>query len=82
MRYLIRVAALILVSSASLALPAQPAYPNRPITFVVPFTVGSTSDISARAVAQKISGPLGQTVIVENRPGANGQIGMQGVARA
>lgn len=66
------------------ALPtlAQTDYPNRPITLVVPYTAGSTSDISARALAQKISGPLGQSVIVENRPGANGQIGMQSVARA
>jgi len=72
----------LLGASAARAQPAAPTYPNRPITFVVPFTAGSTSDISARAVAQKISGPLGQTVIVENRPGANGQIGMQAVARA
>lgn len=82
MRYFIRIAAVIMSASAASVALAQPAYPNRPITFVVPFTVGSTSDISARAVAQKISGPLGQSVIVENRPGANGQIGMQGVARA
>ena len=61
---------------------AQADFPNRPITMVVPFTAGSTSDISARLVAQKISGPLGQTVVVENRPGANGQIAMQAVARA
>lgn len=72
----------LLGAAAANAQPAAPAYPNRPITFVVPFTAGSTSDISARAVAQKISGPLGQTVIIENRPGANGQIGMQAVARA
>ncbi len=61
---------------------AQTDFPNRPITMVVPFTAGSTSDISARLVAQKITGPLGQTVVVENRPGANGQIAMQAVARA
>ncbi|MFT3820862.1 MAG: tripartite tricarboxylate transporter substrate binding protein [Rubrivivax sp.] len=61
---------------------AQAAFPARPITLVVPFTAGSTSDISARLVAQKIAGPLGQPVVVENRPGANGQLGMQAVARA
>ena len=61
---------------------AQGAFPTRPITLVVPFTAGSTSDISARLVAQKIAGPLGQPVVVENRPGANGQLGMQAVARA
>ena len=61
---------------------AQATFPSRPITLVVPFTAGSTSDISARLVAQKIAGPLGQPVVVENRPGANGQLGMQAVARA
>lgn len=73
--------------SAAALLPALPSlaqtdYPNRSITLVVPYTAGSTSDISARALAQKISGPLGQSVIIENRPGANGQIGMHAVARA
>ena len=73
-------------AAVTLTLPvyvqAQAGYPNRTITMVVPYTPGSTSDITARAIAQKISGPLGQSVIIENRPGANGQIGMQIVARA
>ncbi len=79
---------LSLLTSAALALSVTPValaqtdYPSRPVTLVVPYTAGSTSDISARALAQKISGPLGQSVIIENRPGANGQIGMQAVARA
>lgn len=67
---------------AAQPLLAQSDFPSRAITLVVPFTPGSTSDITARAVAQKISGPLGQIVVIENRPGANGQIGMQAVARA
>jgi tripartite-type tricarboxylate transporter receptor subunit TctC len=61
---------------------AQSTFPSRAITLIVPFTAGSTSDISARLVAQKIAGPLGQPVVVENRPGANGQLSMQAVARA
>lgn len=61
---------------------ADTPYPNQPIKLIVPFTPGSSSDVTARAVAQKISGPLGQPVVVENRPGANGGIGMQAVARS
>jgi tripartite-type tricarboxylate transporter receptor subunit TctC len=61
---------------------AQSDWPTQAIHLVVPFPPGSTSDISARAVATKISGPLGQPVVVDNRPGANGAIGMQAVAKA
>jgi len=61
---------------------ADATYPNRPIQLVVPFTPGSSSDVTARAIAQKISGPLGQPVVVDNKPGANGGIGMQAVARS
>lgn len=61
---------------------AQAPYPSQVIRLVVPFTPGSTSDVTARAIAQHISGPLGQQVVVDNRPGANGAIGMQTVARA
>jgi tripartite-type tricarboxylate transporter receptor subunit TctC len=76
-----------LAGAAALALAAagahaQAEYPQKPIHIVVPFPPGSTSDISARAIAQKIQGPLGQTVLVENRPGANGALGMQAVAKA
>jgi tripartite-type tricarboxylate transporter receptor subunit TctC len=67
---------------ASAFLHAQTAYPSRPISLIVPFTPGSSSDVAARVIAQKISGPLGQAVMVENRPGANGGIGMQYVARS
>jgi len=74
---------LALASPFAFAQSAAPSdYPRQPIRLIVPFTVGSTSDITTRAVAQQISGPLGQPVIVENRPGANGGIGMQVVARA
>jgi tripartite-type tricarboxylate transporter receptor subunit TctC len=61
---------------------AQAPWPSQVIKLVVPFTPGSTSDVTARAIAAQISGPLGQQVIVDNRPGANGAIGMQAVARA
>lgn len=70
------------LSVSTLAGYAQEAYPNKPIKFIVPFTPGSSTDVSARIIAQHIAKPLGQTVVVENRPGANGGIGMQTVARS
>ena len=72
---------LMMLGGLSMA-QTQGAFPSRTISLIVPFTPGSTSDIAARLVAQKIAGPLGQTVVVENRPGANGQLAMQAVARA
>jgi len=61
---------------------AQGWAPSRPITMVVPFPPGPALDLVARLVAKKIEGPLGQTVVVENRTGANGAIGSAAVARA
>lgn len=57
-------------------------FPVKPITVVVPYNPGGTNDIIARVVAQKMSQDLGQNVIVENRPGAGGNIGSAAVARA
>src|SRR6476646_291358 len=57
-------------------------WPSRPITLVVPFTAGPALDLVARQVGARIAGPLGQTVVVENRTGANGTIGSNGVARS
>mgnify|MGYP002385039906 CR=1 FL=1 len=60
---------------------AQGAYPNRPITLVVPQTAGGTNDIVGRVVGQKLAEVLASPVVVENRPGAGGNIGTQAVAR-
>lgn len=60
---------------------AQP-FPNRQVTIVSPYQAGGTSDIIARALAQKLGQMWSQTVVIENRPGANGAIGVQAVARA
>ena len=61
---------------------AQGEWPNRTVTWVVPFTPGGITDTNARLVAQGLSQRLGQTVIIENRPGAGGSIGTDAVARA
>ncbi len=61
---------------------AQPAFPTRPVTLVVPFPPGGGTDTGARIVAQKLSGRWGQPVVVENKGGAAGQIGADFVAKA
>ena len=69
---------------AGLATPAlaQPAWPNRTIRLIVPFTPGGSTDGMARIGAQKLQEKLGQTVVVENRPGGNGTVGGIAVAQA
>ena len=76
-----------ILALALLALPpsfavAQATYPNKPVRLVVPFPAGGTTDILARAAAPKLSEAWGQQVIVDNRPGAAGNIGAELVARA
>ena len=57
-------------------------YPNRPITLVVPYAAGGGNDVMARTVADKMSKTLGQQVVVDNRPGAGGNIATRQVAKA
>jgi tripartite-type tricarboxylate transporter receptor subunit TctC len=57
-------------------------YPNKPIRWVVPYTGGGITDVVTRVVTQKMSGPLGQPIIVDNRPGANSILGSDLVAKA
>ena len=77
--------ALLTIFSALAAAPATAQttdYPNRPVRIIVPQTAGGAVDIVARAIAQKLSESWGQQVIIDNRPGANGIIGMEAVAKA
>ena len=57
-------------------------YPTRPIRFVVPYTPGGTVDVIARALAQTMGDSLGQQIIVDNRPGAAGNLGTEAVAKS
>jgi len=59
---------------------AQNTYPSKPIKVIVPFAAGSTTDIIARAIADKMSQSMGQSLVIDNRGGASGTIGQQAVA--
>jgi tripartite-type tricarboxylate transporter receptor subunit TctC len=77
-------AAAILAGLSLVLIPmahGQSAYPSRPIVMVVPQAAGGTNDIVGRLVSQKLGEVLGGSVVVENRPGAGGNIGTQAVAR-
>jgi tripartite-type tricarboxylate transporter receptor subunit TctC len=65
-----------------LAAQAQAGYPNKPIRVIVPFAAGSTTDIIARAIADKMSQSMGQQLVIDNRGGASGTIGQAAVAQA
>ncbi|MGV3629421.1 MAG: Bug family tripartite tricarboxylate transporter substrate binding protein [Betaproteobacteria bacterium] len=69
-----------LLAAATTALAQN--YPSRPVRFVVPYAPGGSTDTLARAMGSKLSELLGQQVVVDNRPGANGDIGMTIVAKA
>src|SRR5512140_234510 len=58
------------------------SYPARPIQIIVAYSAGGTGDVVARIIADKLSGRLGQNVVVENRAGASGGIGTQSVIRS
>jgi tripartite-type tricarboxylate transporter receptor subunit TctC len=69
------------VAALPLAALAQ-SYPNKPIKLIVPFPAGGATDILARALSQKLGEKIGQTVVVDNRPGAGGTIGSDAAAKS
>src|SRR5262245_62762851 len=71
----IHVALLALTAFAAPAFAQADKWPTKPITYVVPFAAGGTTDVLARLIGQKLSTALGQPVIVDNKPGAGGNIG-------
>ena len=70
------------LAAAALPLQAQSAWPNRPVRLVVAYPPGGVSDTVARALADRLAPALGQPVVIENKAGASGSIGMDAVAKA
>ena len=74
-------AALVAILFCPLIVKAQ-NYPNHPLKIIAPFPAGGTSDLISRVIAQRLGEALGQSVIVENKPGANGTIGLEAAAKS
>ena len=78
-----RIAATVAAATLAFAAHAQtPAWPTRAVTIIVPFTPGGSTDIGTRLVAQRLAQLWGQPVVVDNRPGAAGNVGLELTARA
>ena len=74
---------LSLLSTMAIGVPSfAQTFPDRPVTLVVPFAAGGSTDLVARVIAEKMSADLGQQVIVQNMAGAGGNLGADNVARA
>ena len=83
MKTLLRAALLcVIVPMAAPAWAQAGDYPNKPIKFIVPVPAGGAADVMSRMVAEHLQGKWGQTVVVENKPGAGSSLGMDAVAKA
>ena len=80
-----RVTSCMMLMAACAVLPqaasAQDSYPSKPIRIIVPYSAGTPPDVVTRIIANKLTGSMGQTVIVDNRPGATGTVGLQELMR-
>jgi tripartite-type tricarboxylate transporter receptor subunit TctC len=81
-RIVLRTLAAASLATAALGAVAADNFPSKPLKFVVPYPPGGASDVTARLIADKLGPLLGQSVIVENRPGANGIIALEAVSKA
>src|SRR5256885_1998831 len=77
-----RILPLIVLSMLAAGATAQDAWPTKPVRFIVPSSPGGGTDVYARILAQALGDPLKQQVIVDNRPGASGNIGAAAVAKS
>src|SRR5438477_10657168 len=77
-----RAVGLALLAALLMGGGAQAAYPDRPVRIIVPFIAGSAPDVAARQAAQRLTAGLGQQFIIENKPGAAGNIGAEVASRA
>ncbi len=82
MRMRSRIACASVMAFAAALAGAQDSYPAKPVRFIVPYPPGGSSDVLARVIAQKLTEALGRQVIVENRPGATGNIGHELAAKS
>ena len=73
---------IFLLGASAPGLVAAQAYPTKPIRWVIPYPTGGTSDFLARLIGQKLTEAWGQTVVIDNRTGANGNIGTEVAAKA
>jgi len=78
----IKVLVLLLAALSSAAGALAQTYPAKPIRLVVPFSPGGAADLTARTLGQKMSEQLGQPIVIDNKPGANGVLGIDAVAKS
>jgi len=81
-RFFLLLSAVIFAGAAATGAPAQSGWPERPIRVIVPFPAGSSADVAARILGNELSPRLGQQWVVENRPGASGNIGSDVISKS